>query len=105
MRSVRSKDKLPIVKTESLESNTSSNTNTTSNVEDVATPDDELDDEISDRTGGRDNGDERDVDAEDDDELPPELDRLVKDAINELKIRDLDEPIGQTNPLTDTLYQ
>ncbi|CAG2162554.1 unnamed protein product [Oppiella nova] len=105
LRSVRSKDKLPIVKTESLESNTSSNTNTTSNVEDVATPDDELDDEISDRTGGRDNGDERDVDAEDDDELPPELDRLVKDAINELKIRDLEEPIGQTNPLTNTLYQ
>ncbi|CAG2112883.1 unnamed protein product [Medioppia subpectinata] len=91
LRSVRNKDKLPIVKAESLESNTSSNTNTTSNVEDVVTPDDELVD------------DEDEGDGPDEDELPPELDRLVKDAIHELKIRDLDEPNGQTMSSTDTI--
>ncbi|XP_054159340.1 coiled-coil domain-containing protein 149-like [Oppia nitens] len=99
LRSATAKDKMPIMKTESLESNTSSNTTTSaSNQDDLATPDDDLvgdEDEIEDRDSSSTPIDDRDVN-EDDDELPPELDRLVKEAINELKIRDLEEPIGQT---------
>lgn len=77
MRSLRTKDKIQIVKTSSLDSSSST---TTSNHEDVATPDD-IDDE--------DDGEVPDDERDDDNDLPPELDKLVKEAINELKNRDL----------------
>ena len=97
LRSVRTKDKPPVLKTDSIESN-SSNTTTASNKDDIntdvtTTPDDLNDDGEEDSEG-------RDLDSggEDDDEqeLPPQLDRLVKEAINELNTRDLNEAIGQT---------
>ena len=91
MRSVRTKDKIQIVKTSSLDSNSSSNT-TASIREDLTTPDDLEEDD------GAIPDDEREPDDYDDEEteLPPELDRLVNEAINELKIRDLDQTTRHT---------
>lgn len=87
MRSLRTKDKIQVVKTSSIDS--TSSTATTSNQEDLVTPND-----IDDEDDGQVPDDERDIDE---DELPPELDRLVKEAINELKNKELEENAVKNN--------
>jgi hypothetical protein len=87
MRSLRTKNKIQVVKTSSLDS--TSSTATTSNQEDLITPND-----INDEDDGQVPDDQRDID---DDKLPSELDRLVKEAINGLKIKELQENVVENN--------
>jgi hypothetical protein len=87
MRSLRTKDKIQFVKTSSLDS--TSSTATTSNQKDLITPND-----IDDEDDGQVPDDQRDID---DDKLPSELDHLVKEAINELKIKELQQNIVENN--------
>jgi hypothetical protein len=87
MKSLRTKDKIQVVKTSSLDS--TSSTATTSNQKDLITPND-----INDEDDGQVPDDQRDID---DDELPSELDHLVKEAINELKIKELQENVVANN--------
>jgi hypothetical protein len=87
MRSLRTKNKIQVVKTSSLDS--TSSTATTSNQEDLITPND-----INDEDDGQVPDDQRGID---DDELPQELDHLVKEAINELKIKELQENVVANN--------
>ena len=102
LRAVRCKDRAPVLKTDSVDSN-DSNTTTASNRDDpndgtdITTTPDDLNDEEEEESDRRiSDCERRGEDTESDDELPPQLNRLVKEAIDELNTKDINESTGLT---------